>query len=118
MLGLNKDPSHFPSLSPIVAVVRRRVWWQLYYVDTVISLAAGIPPIIDDEMCDVKPITQLKDSLIGTETGLAYERDLALGVIDQDVCDKLNGTFSTSRVGIAGVWTAAKYQEMGKSFPG
>lgn len=33
MLGLHRDPSHFSSLPPIVAEVRRRVWWLLVNID-------------------------------------------------------------------------------------
>lgn len=33
MLGLHRDPSHFSSLGPIVAEVRRRVWWLLVHID-------------------------------------------------------------------------------------
>jgi hypothetical protein len=46
MLGLHRDPSHFSSLKPVVAEVRRRVWWFLIYVDVVIGVAAGLPPMV------------------------------------------------------------------------
>jgi len=41
MLGLHRDPSSFSTIPPNVAEVRRRVWWFLVHIDTIIALAAG-----------------------------------------------------------------------------
>lgn len=79
MLGLNRDSSHFPSLSPVIGEVRRRLWWYLFYVDISVSVAAGLPTLIVDATWDVRPISELKDRVIGTEEARGYEEALASG---------------------------------------
>ena len=61
MLGLHRDPLHFSSIDPIEAEVRRQVWWYLVHFDVVLAFAAGLPPIIDTGMGDVKPILEVKE---------------------------------------------------------
>ena len=73
MLGLHRDPSHFSSLQPVVAEVRRRLWWQLVHTDVAVGHAAGLPPMIDISLCDVRQVRELKEELIGTREGLEYE---------------------------------------------
>ena len=48
MLGLHRDPSHYTSeMSQINTELCRRVWWHVFYVDVLVAVASGLPPLID-----------------------------------------------------------------------
>lgn len=57
VLGLNKDPSNFNIFSEAQAEFRRRLWWQIFVVDVLVALASGLPPLIDRDSYDVKPLS-------------------------------------------------------------
>ena len=63
MLGLNKDPSHFPTIDPATAETRRRIWWYLFYVDVNVAAAAGLPTLVEDQSWDVDPISEAESHL-------------------------------------------------------
>jgi hypothetical protein len=101
MLGLHRDPSHFSSVQPIVAEVRRRAWWLLIHIDIIVGIAAGLPPMIDFSSSDVRLPSELKEELIGTREGLEYETLLSQssGRIDQSGSESMFSTCSSLRVG-------------------
>lgn len=106
MLGLHRDPSHFSSLQPTVAEVRRRVWWLLIHIDIAVGIAAGLPPMIDFSSCDVRQPSELKEELIGTRVGLEYETQLRQsgGRIDLSGSESM---FSTCSILLAGKYRVA-----------
>ena len=59
MLGLHRDPSHFKEIMPAEAEERRLVWWHLIHIDTIIAVAAGLPPLIDLRSWDVHEISEM-----------------------------------------------------------
>lgn len=114
MLGLHKDPKHFPSLSPVVAEVRRRVWWQLFHIDVLIAAASGLPPIIEKVQWDVQELSELKDEYIGTPEGAAYEEAVARGERIPDSPDNPHHLTSTSMVSAASILAIGKHRSSGK----
>ncbi|KUJ20704.1 uncharacterized protein LY89DRAFT_682404 [Mollisia scopiformis] len=105
MLGCNRDPSSHPLLTPIVAEVRRRVVWQVFYLDTLVALAAGLPPLIDTESWSIRLVSELKDEFIGTAEGAAYEELVRTGerALDQAI--------ENSFVPASGIFVAGKYHQ-------
>nr|POE87925.1 putative transcriptional regulatory protein [Quercus suber] len=87
MLGLHKDPSHFPGIPPIEAEVRRRVWWTLVYTDTQVAVASGLPPVIELSSWDVREVSELKEEYIGTSVGIQYENSVREGTRLPDSAD-------------------------------
>lgn len=113
MLGCNNDPSRLDTpLTPVAAEVRRRVSWQVYYLDVMIALAAGLPPLIDPQSWSVNPISEVKDELIGTVQGVNYEQDVRAGKCEPDHAGNERSMISAS-----GVFVAGKYHAVGKSHP-
>ncbi|KZT60014.1 hypothetical protein CALCODRAFT_418704, partial [Calocera cornea HHB12733] len=48
-MGLHIDPDTHPGkYSPFESEMRRRVWWDIYYLDVFISDCMSLPPLIDD----------------------------------------------------------------------
>lgn len=109
MIGLHRDPSNFSSIQPIMAEVRRRVWWFLLHIDVTVALAAGLPPMIDLATSDVRPVSEVKEELIGTPGALEYEAQLRQysGHIDRSGSESM---FST-----ASILHRGKYNMAGKS---
>ena len=114
MLGLNKEPSQFPRLSPTVAEVRRRVWWYLFYVDICVAIAAGLPPLIENAFTDVRPLSELKDIYIGTPQAREYEEALA-STNQHPLPVPLADRENVPLVSFAGLYTAGKYGDCGMS---
>jgi hypothetical protein len=76
-MGLHRDPSHWPNISPLQAELRRRIWNTLYHMDFFTSVQVGLPRIIKDTQCDVLPPKNLLDDDISLENGeLPPERPL------------------------------------------
>ena len=49
-------------------------------MDTAISISSGLPPLIsDDNIWDVKPISELKDKYVGIPAGDVYLKDVKDG---------------------------------------
>lgn len=66
LLGLHRDPSHFPRIDPIEAEIRRRVWWHIVHYDDCVAIASGPPPILETASWDVQGITEVREELWGT----------------------------------------------------
>jgi hypothetical protein len=66
-MGLHRDPSHWPNIRPLQAELRRRTWMTLYQMDFFTSSQIGLPRIIKDSQCDVRPPKHLFDEDIGLE---------------------------------------------------
>ena len=66
-MGLHRDPSHFPSIRPLQAELRRRIWMALYQLDFFTSTQIGLPRIIKDSQCDTRPPTHLLDDDLGLD---------------------------------------------------
>ncbi|KAK9452577.1 fungal-specific transcription factor domain-containing protein [Dipodascopsis uninucleata] len=56
IMGLHRDPEMFASakLDPSEIDLRRRLWWQLYYIDVTGSLVNGLPSSTQTTQFDVK----------------------------------------------------------------
>lgn len=79
LLGLHKDPSHFPHIDAIEAEVRRRIWWHIVHYDVHIAIASGLPPVLDTTSWDVNGITEVREELWGTQIAVDYEAAVAAG---------------------------------------
>ena len=110
ILGLHKDPRHFPQLSRIEGEVRRRIWWQLVHIDVCLAVAAGLPPLIELQSWDVQPISELKDELIGTDEGTQYENDTTEGRLPAHSADNPCDISATAMVSTSGILAASKYR--------
>lgn len=66
-MGLHRDPSHWPTIRPLQAELRRRIWIALYQMDYFTSTQIGLPRIIKDSQCDTRPPAHLFDDDIGFE---------------------------------------------------
>ena len=108
MLGLNRDPSAFKVLlSPVVAEVRRRVWWHIFHIDTLISLASGLPPLIDRGSWDVREVSELRDEYIGTPSGLQYDESAHNRVHKSSGCNEPGSMISPRGVFLGGKMEAS-----------
>ncbi|KAI2616307.1 fungal-specific transcription factor domain-containing protein [Hypoxylon sp. NC1633] len=66
-VGLHRDPSHWSSIRPLQAELRRRLWIALYQTDFFTSVQVGLPRIIKDSQCDTRPPAHFYDYDIGPE---------------------------------------------------
>ena len=114
MLGLNKDPSHFLHISPVTAEIRRRLWWHVLFQDSMIALAAGLPPLIDDSSWDVKPVSEAKDHLIGTSEITEYEKEVAEGKREPMLADSPDDPNQPSLVSTSGIFAVGKHLACGE----
>ena len=110
ILGLNRDPSGFPEVSRVSAEVRRRVWWYLFYLDIQVSLAAGLPPLIENTSWDVRPISELKDHHIGNPEASEYEEALDSG-LDIPTTMQQGPIDATSLISTSGIYVGGKYRD-------
>ncbi len=60
-LGLHRDPSHYPSISPWHGEMQRRVWAILVHLDLLTSLQVGLPKMISESMYDTELPRNLVD---------------------------------------------------------
>lgn len=67
-LGLHRDGSHFPQLTPFEVEIRRRVWWGLCFLDVRSSEDQGMDYTIVPSSFDTKFPLNLHDTDINTET--------------------------------------------------
>ena len=61
-MGYHRDPSHFANISPFEGEMRRRTFWMIKNLDTLLSFQIGLPAIVHDEECDTAPPSNLFDS--------------------------------------------------------
>jgi hypothetical protein len=67
-IGLQRDGSHFPNLSPYEVEMRRRVWWALVMVDIRASEDQGSEYTIGSESFDTKLPLNINDEDISPDT--------------------------------------------------
>lgn len=67
-LGLHRDGSHFPQLTPYEVEIRRRVWWALCFLDVRSSEDQGMDYTIAPGSFDTKFPLNLDDADINPET--------------------------------------------------
>lgn len=60
-MGYHRDPRRFPNLSPFEGELRRRVFFPVETFHLLLSFQAGLPPIINEEECDIDPPRNLSD---------------------------------------------------------
>lgn len=108
MLGLHRDPCHFPSISLVEAEERRRTWWHVVHIDTTVSVAAGLPFVIDDDTWDVQTISELNDRYIGTQTGAEYDASAKRGDSRPENAALLLQASERPMVTIAGILAGCK----------
>ena len=85
-LGLHREPANM-GIHPQEAEIRRRVWWHVLFMDTLCFTANGLPPIVNLDYSDVKPIAELKDTLVDSVRGIVYLQDVEKGIREPDFCD-------------------------------
>ncbi|KAL1901029.1 hypothetical protein Sste5346_002094 [Sporothrix stenoceras] len=64
-MGLNRDPSHFKSLSFAQSEMRRRLWATILELVVQASLDQGMPPLISTDDYDCAPPLNLDDDAFG-----------------------------------------------------
>ena len=85
--GLHREPAKL-GVGPHNAEYRRRFWWHAMWRDSLGTMLTGWPPLIgSSRFWDVKPISELKDSLLGTVKGQDYESAVKLRTRKPDTCD-------------------------------
>ena len=90
-LGLHREPLRM-GLDVREAELRRRVWWHIVFHDTLGFFFSSLPPIINWSFWDVRPVSEVKDSLFGSQEAQQYLHDIESGRRDPDVCDDpING---------------------------
>lgn len=86
-MGYNRDPSHFPGISPLQGEMRRRLWATVLMGDILISSQMGMPRMISDWQCDTAEPRNLNDADLDEHTAELppprpeTEHTTALGVI-------------------------------------
>ena len=115
-MGLHRDPAQF-GIDAREAEVRRRNWWHIIYMDSVVALASGLPPQVSDESYwDVKPISEIKDKWLGTAEARAYEESVAKRKRSRDNPDEPLAQVKSSMVNVSFVANVGKYAYACKSF--
>ncbi|KAK6859173.1 fungal-specific transcription factor domain-containing protein [Apiospora arundinis] len=61
-IGLHRDGTHFPNLSPFEVEVRRRAWWALYMLDLRCSEDQGTDLTINHDGFDTKTPLNINDT--------------------------------------------------------
>ena len=112
ILGLHRDPAYFEDINPITAEVRRRVWWHIFYIDVLIAIAAGLPPIIDRTSWDVQKLSEVRDELLGTPQALLYQ---ASRQQVNEVADDPLAPIKVQMVSASGILVAGKLHAAGEN---
>ncbi|KAL9070788.1 MAG: hypothetical protein Q9157_005690 [Trypethelium eluteriae] len=106
MLGCDQEPSQYALLSSVAKEIRRRIGWQIYYLDLLVAVAAGLPPLKDTKSWGLCPLGELRDELIGTSTGIAYENAVHRGEQEPD-----HAGLEGSLVSAPAIFASAKYHQ-------
>lgn len=78
-LGLHRDPSQF-NIELCEREFRRRVWWHIVHMDSVIAMSSGLPPLLsEDTYWDVRETSEVKDTLLSTIQAEQYEHLVSTG---------------------------------------
>ncbi len=109
IMGLHRDGAQF-GLEPSEAEVRRRTWWHITHMDSVMSISSGLPPLVNDEgYWDVRPVSELKDTLLGTSEGCHYQQAVSVGDRAPDNPDDPLKGGGDSHVSVVHVMAQGKY---------
>lgn len=109
IMGLHRDGAQF-GLDPCEAEVRRRVWWHIAHMDSVMSISSGLPPLVNDESYwDVRPVSELKDRLLDKTEGSQYQQAVAAGDRIPDIPDDPLKGGGNSYVSVVHVMAQGKY---------
>lgn len=60
-MGYHRDPSHLTGISPFEGELRRRTFTIIEMFEFVLSFQAGLPPLIQEDECDVSPPGNILD---------------------------------------------------------
>lgn len=72
-MGLHRDPAQF-GIPATEAETRRRIWWHIVYMDSVVAMSSGLPPLVSDEIYwDVRLTSEVKDTLTGKAGAIDYD---------------------------------------------
>lgn len=73
-MGLHRDPAQF-GIQSSDAEARRRIWWHIVHMDSVVAMSSGLPPLVNDEnFWDVRETSEVKDTLLGTPQAEQYTK--------------------------------------------
>lgn len=61
-MGYHRDPSKLAGISAFDGEMRRRVWINIFQIDTLMSFEMGFPSMIPTEFCDTEPPRNLEYS--------------------------------------------------------
>lgn len=73
-MGLHRDPSHLPSITPLQAEIRRRLWATILELVVQSSLDSWMPPRISVDEYDIKPPSNLNDEDLDESTTVTNPR--------------------------------------------
>ncbi|KAI0202743.1 hypothetical protein F4808DRAFT_57534 [Astrocystis sublimbata] len=83
-MGLHRDGSHFPNVSPFDSEIRRRVWYHICFLDACVGDCQVFNIGIDENMFDTKPPSNLDDADITCDmASLPASKD---GYTDSTLC--------------------------------
>ncbi|OAA52930.1 Fungal specific transcription factor [Cordyceps fumosorosea ARSEF 2679] len=98
-IGLHRDGSHFPNLTPYEVEIRRRVWWALIMLDARASGDQGTDLTILQDGFDTRMPLNINDSDISVDTKvMPEERD---GITDMTVTQVSCGLVDVERKMVA-----------------
>lgn len=79
-------------------------------MDSVMSISSGLPPLVNDEgYWDVRPVSELKDTLLDTAEGSQYQQAVAAGERIPDIPDNPLKGGGNSFVSVVHVVSQGKY---------
>ena len=116
IMGLHRDGAQF-GLDPAEAEIRRRIWWHIVHMDSVMSISSGLPPLVNDEgYWDVRQVSEVKDRLLDTVEGSQYQQAIVAGKRAPDIPDDPLKGGGNSYVSVVHVMAQGKYFMARKSF--
>lgn len=72
-VGLHRDPSHFPKITPFDAEMRRRLWATVLELTVQTSLDMGMPPMLSIQDFDTRPPANINDENIGESVSASLD---------------------------------------------
>ncbi len=67
-MGYHRDPVSYPELSVFEGEMRRRIWALMVQLDGLTSYQLGLPPLVQEALCDTKLPRNLLDEDLGVST--------------------------------------------------
>lgn len=100
-LGLHRDGSHFPNLTPYEIETRRRVWWAVCLLDLRASEDQGTELSTTSNSVDTKIPLNINDADLTPHTKkMPLERqgvtDMSLTVVSAEMCDVMRRLMASS----------------------